>query len=334
VAIQDQFQRFLSDIEPSATTKSNASGAHTSLRVHLEQHDTFSQYHVSAFLSGSYKRNTAIRPVVVAGIVTRPDVDIIEVTSHTLSDRQSLVLDLLYSALKDKYGASCLTLNRGSIHVEIALADMDVIPIIAPNGMEGTLYIPDRDLKQWLETNPPGHTTWTTEMNDKSDGRFKPLVKLTKWWRRENPTRSKKPKGFVLECITAECTNLQETQYAELFVGTLETIVSRYQAYVLAGIVPWIKDPGVPTNSVTSKVSFEEFQGFYNKVKVHAELGRRAINETDQEKALALWRQIFGNRFPAPDVSENKSYLAPAVVPGSLTFPDKPIIPRKPGGFA
>ena len=69
-------------------------------------------------------------------------------------------------------------------------------------------------------------------------------------------------------------------------------------------------------------------------MKVHAELGRRAINETDQEKALALWRQIFGNRFPASDVSESKSYLAPAVVPGSLTFPDKPIIPRKPGGFA
>jgi hypothetical protein len=334
VAIQEQFQRFLSDIEPSATTQSNASSAHTSLRAHLEQHETFSQYHLSTFLSGSYKRDTAIRPIMVADVVTRPDVDIIAVTSHTLSDRQSVVLGLLYSALKDKYGASCLTLNRRSVHVETCLADMDVVPIIAPSGMEGTLYIPDRDLKQWLETNPPGHTTWTTEMNDKSVGRFKPLVKLTKWWRRENPTRSKKPKGFVLECITAECMNLQETQYAELFVGTLETIVSRYQAYVSAGIVPWIQDPGVLTNSVTSKVSFEEFRDFYAKVKAYAELGRRAINETDDEKALVPWRRIFGNRFPAAIVFENRSYLAPAVVPSSLTFPDKPIIPRKPGGFA
>jgi len=334
VAIQDQFQRFLSDIEPSATTKSNASSAHTSLRTHLEQHNVFSQYHLNTFLSGSYKRNTATRPIIVNGIVTRPDVDIIVVTLHTLSDSQRVVLDLLYSALKDKYGASCLTLNRRSIHVETALADLDTVPIIAPNGMEGTLYIPDRDLKQWLETNPPGHTTWTTEMNDTSGGRFKPLVKLMKWWRREHPTRSKKPKGFVLECIIAECMNMQETQYAELFVSTLETIVSRYQYAISVGIVPWIRDPGVPTSSVTSKVGFDEFQGFYNKVKTHAELGRKAINETDQEKALALWQRVFGNRFPASDVAESKSYLAPAVVPSSLTFPDKPIIPRKPGGFA
>lgn len=334
MSLQDQFQLLLSDIEPSATTKSNASSAHTSLRAHLEQHETFSQYYLSTFLSGSYKRNTAIRPISVSGVVTRPDVDTIAVTSHTLSDCQSVVLELLYSALEDKYGASCLTLNRRSVHVETSLADMDVVPIIAPSGIEGTLYLPDRDLKQWLETNPPGHTTWTTEMNEKSDGRFKPLVKLTKWWRRENPTRSKKPKGFVLECIVAECMDPGETQYAELFVGTLETVVSRYQAYIMARIVPWITDPGVPTNSVTSKVSFEEFEGFYNKVKKHAEIGRRAINETDEEKALVLWRQIFGDRFPAPVASESKSYLVPAVATSRLTFPDKPIIPRKPGGFA
>jgi hypothetical protein len=334
VSIQDQFQRFLSDIEPSATTKSNASSAHTSLRAHLEQHEAFSQYYVSTFLSGSYKRNTAIRPITASGVVTRPDIDIIAVTSHILLDCQSEVLELLYSALEDKYGASCLTLNRRSVHVETSLADMDVVPIIAPTGMEGTLYIPDRDLKQWLETNPPGHTTWTTEMNEKSGGRFKPQVKLNKWWRRENPTRSKKPKGFVLECIVAECMDLEETQYAELFVGTLETIVSRYQYYIMARIVPWITDPGVPTNSVTSKVSFEEFEAYYNKVKKHAEIGRRAINETDEEKALTLWQQIFGARFPVPVVAESKSYLVPAITPGRLTFPDRPIIPRKPGGFA
>lgn len=40
---------------------------------------------------------------------------------------------------------------------------MDVVPIIAPFGIENTLYIPDKKLNSWLETNPPGHTEWTTE---------------------------------------------------------------------------------------------------------------------------------------------------------------------------
>jgi hypothetical protein len=334
MSLQNQFKQFLSDIEPSDTTTAYASKAHTNLREHLENHEIFSEYHLNTFLSGSYKRNTAIRPRIKNGIVSRPDVDIIVVTVNTREDDPCDILNFLYDALEDEYGKDKVKLNRRSVHVDHYLADMDAVPIIAPNGMDGTLYIPDRDLKEWLETNPPRHTSWTTEMNTVSGGRFKPLVKLMKWWRRHNPTIARKPKGFIIECITAECMELEETSYAELFVGTLEQIVSRYQYSIAIGQVPMIQDPGVSTNSVTRKLSFEAFEGFYNKAKAHAKLGREAINELDEEKALTKWRQIFGDRFPAPPSSTNKSLLAPAVVPGKLTFPDKPVLPRKPGGFA
>ena len=30
--------------------------------------------------------------------------------------------------------------------------------------LDGKLYIPDRKLSKWVETNPPRHTEWTTEM--------------------------------------------------------------------------------------------------------------------------------------------------------------------------
>ena len=55
------FETFLRDIEPSATTKTNASSAHTGVRDHLRKHDDFKDKHVTTFLSGSYKRDTAIR---------------------------------------------------------------------------------------------------------------------------------------------------------------------------------------------------------------------------------------------------------------------------------
>jgi len=332
MGIQTQFTNFLHDIEPSPTTKSNASTAHTKIRKFLREHETFKNYHVDTFLSGSYKRDTAIRPKVKDGEESRPDVDIIVVTNHALYDHPGAVLDLLFNALKEEY--SSIRRQARSIGINTSRADMDIVPIIAPQGMEGTLYIPDRKLEKWLETNPPHHTSWTTEVNQKSGGRFKPLVKLFKWWRRENPTVSKKPKGFVIECIVADCFNPKETQYADLFLGTLEGIVNSYKWNIILKTVPFINDPGVPGNSVTDGMSFAAFEGFYNKARAHAELGRRAQAEKDKDKALVMWRTIFGPRFPASGENNSNSLLSDAISPGALSFPDKLVIPRKPGGFA
>ena len=326
---QARFNEFLKDIEPSPTTKSNASSAHQELRDFLKNDEVFKDYHKDTFLSGSYRRQTAIRPRVKGGQTERPDVDIIVVTNHSTSDDPKAVVDLLFKVLQKKY--SNIRRQDRSVGIESDKADMDVVPVI-PNGL--MYLIPDRKQREWILTNPPGHTNWTTEMNDLAGGRFKPLVKLMKWWRRENPTIAKKPKGFVIECITAECMNCSETYYGELFVQTLENIVNRYRPFVSLGVVPNIPDPGGTGYSVTNGITPEAFAGFFNKAEEHAELGRKALNETDAEKAANLWRKIFDERFPKTEASRSESLLGPAAGSSSLTFPDRPVTPNKPKGFA
>lgn len=332
MANQKQFTDFLKDIEPSRTTKNNARSAHTTVRKILREHNTFKKVHLKTFLSGSYRRSTAIRPQVKNSKVERPDVDIIVVTNHTRDDKPKEVLKLLYNTLNEKYDST--RLQARSVGITTKLVDMDVVPIIAPQGIDETLYIPDRKLEQWLETNPPKHTKWTTKVNKKAGKHFKPLVKLMKWWRRTNPTISKRPKGFVIECIVAECMDYDESQYEDLFLGTLETIVKRYESNISFEIVPCIADPGVPDNSVTKGMTFAAFEGFYNKVKEHATLGRLAQQEKDEDKALEKWRKIFGYRFPSAATKKSESLLRAAVIPESLTFPNQAIMPKKPGGFA
>ena len=159
-------------------------------------------------------------------------------TNHTSSTDPKDVIDLLFKTLQKKY--SNIRRQARSVGIESNKADMDVVPVIPC----GEMYlIPDRKQKEWLLTNPPGHTTWTTQINDLANGHFKPLAKLMKWWRRQNPTIAKKPKGFVIECITAECMNYSETYYGELFVQTLENIVNKYAVNVLLNTVPNISDP-------------------------------------------------------------------------------------------
>ena len=338
MATQKQFEDLLRDIEPSSTTKSNCSDAHTALRKLLLEDEDFKNVHRDTYLAGSYKRVTAIRPRTVDGKTQRPDVDIIVLTKHQLTDSPKDVVDLVYKTLKKKY--ENIERNQRSVCVNTDKVDMDAVPIIAPHGENSTLYIADRRQDQWLETNPPGHTEWTTKVNEAAGGRFKPLVKLFKWWRRQNPTLSRKPKGFVIETIVAECMDKTQTNWAELFVGTMEKIVSKYKTAVDAGQVPWITDPGVSKNSVTNGMTADAFKGFYNKVKAHAELGRKAIQEKDAEKELGLWREIFGDRFPAAQrlatqSSAAASLLAPAASAAApLAFPDRPVRPNKPAGFA
>lgn len=332
MAIQTQFREFLTDIEPSSTTKKRAQNAHTRLRDFVRSHETFKEYHENTFLSGSYKRDTAIRPQTKDGDEERPDVDIIVVTNHSLNDTPSDVVSLLHDTLSEKYDD--LRKQARSVGVFTSAADMDVVPIIAPDGMDGTLYIPDRQLGEWLETNPPAHSTWTTDTNAASGGRFKPLVKLAKWWRRENPTIAKRPKGFMLERIVAECMDLKETQYAELFLAMLETIVSRYSAYVSLDEVPHIEDPGVPGNSVLSSMTSAAFKGFCNEAAACAEIGRRAQDAGDTEEGLQLWRDVFGTRFPAPTTLRSSELLDDPVAPSGLAFLDQPVRPKKPRGFA
>ncbi len=327
------FEELLRDVEPSATTKSDASKAHTDLRDHLARNETLKDRHVRTFLSGSYKRDTAIRPRLKDGKLERPDVDIIVIVDYDLSESPKAVLDDLHKALTDDDGGYENTRRQPrSVRVETSKAVMDVVALIEPDGHGGALYIPDRKASEWLLTNPPGHTQWTTDVNKSADGRFKPLVKLLKWWRRENPTISKDPKGFVLECLAADGMSTTEKHYGELFVGTLETVAEKYRSQAALELVPSVPDPSVAGQSVMSGVSGPAFKAFINKMADHAEKGRSALAETDGATATSAWRDIFGPRFP--DLAGGqKSSLGPTPVP-PVTFPDRPVKPNRPGGFA
>lgn len=335
-----RFIEFLQDIEPSATTTANASAAHTSMRDFLRSHDVIGGRHVETYLSGSYKRNTAIRPKKgTDGKISRPDVDIIMVTNHKETAAPADVIHELHEAIASEYDD--VELQFRSVGVKTAAAEMDVVPIIEPYGEGGGLFIPDRNLKKWLPTNPPGHTEWTTERNAAANGRFKPLVKMFKWWRRHNHEigllTEKRPKGFMLECMAAACMDYQEAHYGELFTKTFESIVSTYGLYVAAGMKPVIPDPGVPQNDVLSNVSFAEFNDFFKLVRAHAVRAREAMKNEDSK----IWRDILGQNFPlevekAAAVQDSSVRLGSVAVGGTglLEFPNKPVTPNTSKGFA
>ena len=336
MATQQQFIEFLSEIEPSASTKSVCGGAHRALRSKLAEHPTYKAIHKDTYLSGSYARDTALRPRIANGTLRRPDVDIIVVTSHSQYDQPSDVIATLRRAVK-QLGYDEIESNRRSICVSLGSVEMDVVPVIANPWQPGGWLIADKSEERWIETSPMGHNDWARAVNKRANGNFKPLVKLLKWWRRENLPHLRRPKGFILETMVAELMDYRENSYEELFAKLLERISTEYQWLAATGQVPQLADPSVEGNNVFSRVKPEEFKRFYDLAADHAQRVRRAQRETDPDKALAQWQRIFGDRFRKPTPKSGGLLRTAAATGGGLGlgFPAKAVVPpNKPPGFA
>lgn len=329
----ERFNELLKDIEPSASTKAMLSSAHKSVREHLRNHPLFCTRWLDGFLAGSYSRDTAIRPKKTEDGIERPDVDIILETNFNVTDSPDVVLGEVSGALLDKFKVE--RINKRSVRINTASTEIDLVPVIA----YGTAYmIPDREINGWKETNPPVHNSWSQTQNENFGGRFKPLVKLFKWWRRENNS-GKRPKGFVLEVLAARHAPLNELHYGEAFANMLQMIYNEYASSAKVGVKPHIDDPAVLGNDILSKVSITDWKNFINRVGTHAGCARRAQNVTDPEEATRLWRKLFGDRFKvsmnsvtAANLSQTAT-LPPAGTVG-YSFPDVPATPKKPRGFA
>lgn len=331
-----RFAELLVDIEPSSTTKSRASGGHSSIREHLCAQTEFKDRYVSSFLSGSYARDTSIRPRSTADGQERADVDIIVVTNYSTADHPDEVLRKVCRALEDGGdGYVVERINKRSVRVETWQADMDIVPVIQTgNGYQ----IADRDSGTWKFTNPPVHTRWSSEQNQRFDGRFKPLVKLFKWWWRHNQS-GKRPKGFVLEVLVSLHAPTGETHYGEAFAQLLANIFATYGYAASLDQKPFIADPAVPLNDILAKVTPAQWKAFIEKAGVYANIARKAQDADDMEEATRQWRRVFGDRFKATaNVAKaaTSSAFATAAVPiGGYTFPNAMAAPpNKPRGFA
>lgn len=305
MAKQADFDKFLSNIEPSTTTVSYISSIQTNLRKYLKEHEQYKEILIDTFLSGSYAKHTSIRPVV--GDKKR-DVDIIVVTNYSSSKSSTEVLEELKKVLveNDKYKTA--EIQNHSIGVEMGGISIDVVPVIVDEDDEELYYVGDKESGEWTCTDPKGHKTWSTNVNKDNNNEYKPLVKIMKWWRRFNCPEDKKfPKGITLEKIVADNLGDSSLSTEDYLLGTIQNIISTYKEdYVDKGKNPYIADPSekIENNDLLSGYSTEEFSEFIEKLEEHANM----LN--DKGTTNDVWREILGVEFPKSKEERNSMSLS------------------------
>jgi hypothetical protein len=165
------------------------------------------------------------------------------------------------------------------------------------------LLIPDRDVKEWQPTNPIAQIKWTWDKNKRCNRHYVNVVKAIKWWRRRHE-ELEYPKSYPLEHLIGDCCPDDLSSVAAGVTYTLEVIVTKYQSYVDAGLVPFLCDHGV-NQDVFKRVTAEDFAAFHSLVKDAAEIAREALDAQSEAESAQAWRSLFGDRFPeGPDEGE------------------------------
>lgn len=295
--IQKDFNSFLTNIEPSNSTIEYISSVQNNLRNYLANHPTYKQVHVQTFLSGSYAKKTSIRPKLYDG---KRDVDIIVETSYNTNHNSIEVLQEIFDILKEKDTYKNAKIQSHSVGVELNGINIDVVPVVKSK-TSTQIYIGSSEYNEWILSDPKGHIRWSAEVNSQNDLKYKPLVKILKWWRRENcPEGAKYPKGITLEKIIADNLPDSNLNTEEHLISTIKSIIQKYRREVEAGVLPTISDPCITGNNLLINYRFSDFNEFIQKLSGHLNIINQ--NGSDNES----WRKILGNEFPKGESEKAK----------------------------
>ncbi len=200
-------------IEPTPAQKEGAVRSHNNLRDLMFTGQMQGRI-LTTYLSGSYSRDTAIRPL--------DDVDIIFVidpskwSSYFIFSRPrpDVILDSIARAIRYRYQDSSVFRQRRSVRLQLNHLDIDVVPAINKDSSGEFIYIPDRDADDWILSAPKRHTAQATRINQKRENRFKPLVKLLKFWNSRLPSTTSL-KSFAIETLAVRLFDVYDLDSLE-----------------------------------------------------------------------------------------------------------------------
>lgn len=173
--------------------------------------------------------------------------------------------------------------------------NVDVVPVSRQTDSNGVvLYynVPDMNHEEWIPSNPKRHSDAMLARNQSFGDQFKKIVKMMKWW---NHQHSSLLEGYHIEVMAMRILNGTFSSYPWDVFRFFESACN------LASELMW-HDGGIVDNYLYMNWSTRD--EILNRLRIARDKSREAWYEThdqndDDEKAIKIWRQIFGDKFPA-----------------------------------
>lgn len=298
LTVAQAFGELWTALEPSTVEREKASAQQKRVRekldASLELDDTY--------LTGSYRRRTLIRPV--------DDIDLLLVLNSNAYKRSialdaagaTAVLNLVEAALREAYPTSEIVRFSRCIRIQFAGTGIgfDVVP--AFRFTDDQFVIPDEERGGWITTNPREVERLVSEANTgQTEGWLVPEVKLLKAWKDARPATERDIlRGYLLEAmayyaLAGPPTN-ERIGMADLF---------EHFASAVWSTTPDIWPEGEAPDSYLTIGQRMTLSALFTTAAQEARRAVKAEEEGRTADAHAIWRALFGDRYPESGTASN-----------------------------
>lgn len=245
-------------------------------------------------LQGSYAHRTIIKPVKDNHEF---DADILVFIKDDNFNPYIFNVDYvkqIYDILKNndnykdilKLNTRCLTVDyAGDFH-------LDIVPCIEYNN---THYICNRRDSCYEATDGDGYKKWLIDKNQAvRENNFRKVTKLLKFLRDHKGNFS--VKSILLTTILGNQVNIYDS-HSDL-PTTLKILSNKVNGFLQANyFMPIIKNPVLLNEDFNRHWDEAKYRNFKEKFNIYNTKINDALNETDHNKSIKKWRELFGDDF-------------------------------------
>lgn len=272
----------------------------------LSESDKFKEKFIDVIPQGSYAHKTIIKPVKATHEF---DADILLYIQEFSDWEAKDYVQELYqffrdnSTYRDKVGRKtrCVTIQYANdFHI-------DIVPFLERHNEK---YVTNRHENIFELTDPEKYTEWLDERNRITKHHFVKVIRLLKYIRDYKQTFA--IKSIILNTLLGEQVNdaalLEDENCYSDVPTTLYTVMRKLKTYVQNNEeMPTIADPGETGENFGDRWHQDGWAVFRSKMIYYSDKVTEAYEETDKEKSLKKWQEIFGDCFKKPETKSDES---------------------------
>lgn len=277
------FDRFRSNIEISGDNRTIASKRKDRIVSLLSNSFTI----LDAFPTGSIPRYTA-----VTGYADLDMMVVLHFGNHIKGKLPSEVLQ----AVRDALGEYSTNVRKNGQAVTLyynTWPNVDIVPVARYVNDDGSIShyeVPNMKTETWIKSRPRKHNNDMTDKNKECGDMFKHIVKMIKWWNHQH--------GSYLQSYHIEVITLKT------YTGLLSDYsweICRFFDNAINLVSEQLWHEGGYADSYLNSTTRQEA---LTRLKTAKQKALTAWfwtydDKDDHEKAIGIWRQIFGDKFPA-----------------------------------
>ncbi len=197
LTVDQSFQKLLSNLNPTEIQRKRIQTTRETIdsvlfndnRIHLHYQKQ------PSFFTGSYSRNTIIRPIDDIDLYIR-----IHYGEHAKDKSPRLILRLMASAVRKRYPNNTkIRIDSPCLVVSFRDYRFEIVPVVCYEHNTDLYDIPAPGSQSWMQCYPHVPNRWLSSCNHTNNGVFIPLIKILKHWNKVNKVGLK---SFHLELLT------------------------------------------------------------------------------------------------------------------------------------